>query len=195
MKTFFNIQKKIHSNLKIIRFFIISPILFSLPIIYFSGDAKAGLEFQWNQNTGYKRLKWFQKESNTNFRNTIYFFFRPSDRDTSLLKIDLAIPKTFKTKIKKKNISFCKVKIGGFESRTKCLEDIPVDIEIKNEESSLKRINIYPLSPIPSNKDSYALVLKATNPKRKGLYQFHSYGQPIGKTSSSYLGSWTIVLD
>ena len=195
MKTFFNIPKKIDSNLKIIRFFLIPPILFSLPIIYFSGDAQAGLEFQWNQNTGYKRLKWFQKESNKQFRNTIYFFFRPSDRNSSLLKIDLAIPKTFKTKIKKKNISFCKVKIGGFESRTKCLEDIPADIEIKNEESSLKRINIYPLSPIPSNKDSYAIVLKATNPKRKGLYQFHSYGQPIGKTSSSYLGSWTIVID
>ena len=194
MKTIFNIQKRIHSNLKIFRFFFISPILFSLPIIYFSGDAKAGLEFQWNQNTGYKRLNWFQKESKKHFRNTIYFFLRPSDRDTSLLKIDLTIPKTFKSKIKNKNITLCRVEIGGFNSRTKCLEDIPADIEIQNEES-FKKISIYPFSPIKSNKDSYAIVLKATNPKRQGLYQFHSFGQSIGKTSSSYLGSWTIVID
>jgi len=46
-------------------------------------------------------------------------------------------------------ISLCKVRIGGFESRTKCLEDIPADIEINTDESSLRSINIYPYSPIP----------------------------------------------
>ena len=195
MKLLPKIKKKIVLNLKIFRFFLIAPFLFSLPIIYSTNDAKAGLEFQWDQNDGYKRLKWFQKESKKNFRNKIFFFLRPGDRNSGLLKIDLAIPATFKTNIKNKNISLCKVKIGGFDSRTKCLENIPADIEIKNEESALKRVNIYPFSPIPSNKDSYAIVLKATNPKRPGLYQFHSFGQPTGKSSSSYLGSWTIVID
>ena len=189
------VQKKIDLNSKVLKFLFISPLLFSLPIIPFYEDAKAGLEFQWDQNSGYKRLKWFQKEKSKNFRNTTYFFLRPSDRNSDLLKIDLTVPETFKTKLKPKNISLCKVKVGGFESRTKCLEDIPVDVEIKNEELSFKRINIYPTSPIPSSKDSYAIVLKATNPNRQGLYQFHSYGQSIGKTSSSYLGSWTILID
>jgi len=92
-------------------------------------------------------------------------------------------------------ISLCKVRIGGFENRTKCLEDIPADIEIKTDESDLRSIDIYPYNPIPSNKDSYAIVLKVFNPKRSGLYQFHSYGQPKGKSFSSYLGSWTIVID
>ena len=187
--------KKIAFNFKILRFFLIPTILFSTPFINNIKDVQAGLEFQWDQNSGYKKLKWFQKENKKNFRNTIYFFLRPRDRNTDLLKIDLVIPKTFKTKIKMKNISLCKVNIGGFESRTKCLEDLPVDIEIKNEESLSKMINIYPLSQIPSSKDSYAVVLKVTNPKRSGLYQFHSYGQPTGKPSSSYLGSWTIVID
>ena len=191
----FKIQKKISFNSKILRFLFITPILFSLPISNLVEEARAGLEFQWNQNDGYKRLKWFQKESSLNFRNKIFFFLRPNDRNTALLKIDLAIPETFKTRIKNKNISFCKVKIGGFDSRTKCLEDIPIDLEIKNEESLLKRVIIYPTTPIPSSKDSYAIVLKATNPKRKGLYQFHSYGQPIGESTSSYLGSWTIMID
>ena len=129
------------------------------------------------------------------FRNTIYFFFRPSDRKTDLLKINLAIPKSFKSNLKNEKIRFCKVRIGGFEDRTKCLEDIQADIEIKTEESGLRSINIYPYSPIPTNKDSYAIVLKVINPKKSGLYQFHSYGQPKGKSSSSYLGSWTIVID
>ena len=191
----FKVQKKIDLNLKIFRFLFLAPILFPLPFTNLIGDAKAALEFQWDQDSGYRRLKWFQKESKKNFRNTIYFFFRPSDRNTDLIKIDLAIPETFKTKLKLKNVSFCKVRIGGFESRTKCLENIPADLEIKSDESAIKNLTVYPYKPIPSSKDSYAIVLKAFNPKRSGLYQFHSYGQPKGQPSSNYLGSWTIVID
>ena len=189
------ITKKFNFNLKILRFFIIPTILFSTPFFYYLQDAKAGLEFQWDQDSSFRRLKWFQKENKKRFRNTIYFFLRPSDRRTDLLKINLAIPKTFKSTLKKEKISFCKVRIGGFESRTKCLEDIPADIEINTEESGLRSLDIYPYSPILSNKDNYAIALKIFNPKKSGLYQFHSFGQPKGKSFSNYLGSWTIVID
>ena len=189
------ITKKLTFNFKILRFFIIPTILVSTPFFDNIQNAKAGLEFQWNQDSIYRRLKWFQKENRRKFRNSIYFFFRPSDRRTDLLKINLTIPKTFKSDLKNEKISFCKVKIGGFDSRTKCLEDIPADIEINTDESGLRSLDIYPYSPIPSNKDSYAIVLKVFNPNRTGLYQFHSYGQPKGESSSSYLGSWTIVID
>ncbi len=191
----FKITKKLTLNLEILRFFIIPTILFSTPFFYNIQDAKAGLEFQWDQNDGYRRLKWFQKENKRKFRNKIYFFLRPSDRRTDLLKINLAIPKTFDSTLKNEKISFCKVRIGGFESRTKCLEEIQADIEINTGESGLRSLDIYPYSPIPSNKESYAIVLKVFNPKKSGLYQFHSYGQPKGQSSSSYLGSWTIVID
>jgi len=188
--------KKLALNFKILRFFLIPTILVSTPFFNKLQDAKAGLEFQWDQDSGYRRLKWFQKENRRKFRNTIYFFLRPSDRRTDLLKINLAIPKSFKSTLDKEKISFCKVKIGGFDSRTKCLQDIPADIEINTDESSLRSLNIYPYSPITSDKESYAIVLKKViNPKRSGLYQFHSYGQPKGKSVSSYLGSWTIVID
>ena len=188
--------KKLALNFKILRFFLIPTILVSTPFFNKLQDAKAGLEFQWDQDSGYRRLKWFQKENRRKFRNTIYFFLRPSDRRTDLLKINLAIPKTFKTTLNKEKISLCKVKIGGFDSRTKCLEDLPADIEINTDESSLRSLNIYPYIPIPSDKESYAIVLKKViNPKRTGLYQFHSYGQSKGKSVSSYLGSWTIVID
>ena len=187
--------RKFTLNLKILKLFIIPTILVSTPLFSNIQDAKAGLEFQWNQDSNYRRLKWFQKENKRKFRNKIYFFLRPSDRKTDLLKINLAIPKKFKSTLKNEKISFCKVLIGGFENRTKCLEDIPADIEIKNDDSGLRSIDIYPYSPIPSNKDSYGIVLKVFNPKKSGLYQFHSYGQPKGKSFSTYLGSWTIVID
>ena len=189
------ITKKPTLNLKILRFFIIPTILVSTPFFNNIHGAKAGIEFQWDQDSSFRRLGWYQKENRNKFRNTIYFFFRPSDRKTDLLKINLAIPKTFKSTLKNEKISFCKVKIGGFESRTKCLEDIPADIEINTDESGLRSLDIYPYSPIPYNKASYAIVLKVFNPKKSGLYQFHSFGQPKGKSFSSYLGSWTIVID
>ena len=189
------ITKKLTLNFKILKFFIIPTILVSTPFFNNIQDAKAGLEFQWDQNSSFRRLKWFQKENKRKFRNTIYFFLRPSDRRNDLLKINLAIPKKFKSTLKKEKISFCKVRIGGFENRTKCLEDIKADIEINTDESGLRSLDIYPYSPIPSNKKNYAIVLKVFNPKKSGLYQFHSYGQPKGKSFSSYLGSWTIVID
>ena len=191
----FKITKKLFLNLKVLRFFLIPTILVSTPFFNYIQEAKAGLEFQWEQDSGYRRLKWFQKENKKKFRNTIYFFLRPSDRRTDILKINMAIPKTFKSNLKSEKLSFCKVRIGGFESRTKCLEDIPADIEINTDESGLRSLDIYPYSPIPSNKDSYAIVLKVFNPKKSGLYQFHSFGQPKGESFTSYLGSWTIVID
>ena len=190
------ITKKLTLNLKNLRLFIVPTIL--VPNSFFTNihEAKAGLEFQWDQDSSYRRLKWFQKENRRKFRNTIYFFLRPSDRRTDLLKINLAIPKSFKATLDKEKISLCKVKIGGFDSRTICLEDLPADIEINTDESSLRSLNIYPYSPIPSDKENYAIVLKkVSNPKRSGLYQFHSYGQPKGESVSRYLGSWTIVID
>ena len=193
-----NKKTKKFFNLKIFNFLFISPFLISIPFFSYIEDAKAGLEFQWDQDSTHRKLKWFQKESAKSIRNKTYFFLRPNDRLTNLLKIDLIIPNTYKSTLKNKNISICKVKIGGFEGRTKCLEDIPADIEIENEvsdESSYRRLNIYPYSPIEFSKESYAIVLKSLNPRRSGLYQFHAYGQPAGKTTTRYLGSWTIVID
>ena len=151
--------KKLALNFKILRFFLFPTVLFSIPFFYTVQDTKAGLEFQWDQDSGFKRLKWFQKENKRRFRNTIYFFLRPSDRNSELLKISLAIPKSFKANLKKDKINFCKVRFGGFEDRTKCLEDIAADVEINTDESSLRSIDIYPYIPIPANKKSYAITL------------------------------------
>ena len=89
--------KKLSLKTKILRSFLVPAILVSTPFFSNIQDAKAGLEFQWNQDDSYRRLSWDQKEDKRRFRNTIYFFFRPTDRRSDLLKINLAIPKTFKT--------------------------------------------------------------------------------------------------
>ena len=188
-----NKQKKLILNFKILKLLFFSPLLISIPFYLTNSDVKAGMEFQWDQDSGYRRLKWFQKENKRRFRNTIFFFLRPSDRQAGLLKITLKIPESFDSTLKDK-VSLCKVKIGGFEGRTKCIEDIPADVEINEDNSSL---DIFPYSPIPSNKDSYAIVFKKIfNPNKSGLKQFHSFGQYIQTDSASrYLGSWTIVID
>ena len=156
-------------------------------------NSTKALEFQWDNNTGYKALKYYQRSSRKNSRNKIFLFFRPSDRKTGLLTINIKIPKNFKSTFKPKNITLCKAKIGGFSSRTECLENIPSDIEIDN---NTKRINIYPISPVPSSKDVYAVVFKINNPQKSGLYQFHSFGKSSGVIPvSSYIGSWTVIVD
>ena len=108
--------KKFALNFKILKFFLIPSILVSTTFFNNIQNAKAGMEFQWDQNSGYKRIRYFQKENERRFKNTIYFFLRPSDRKTDLLKINLAIPKTFKVSLNKEKLSLCKVRIGGIEN-------------------------------------------------------------------------------
>ena len=100
--------KKFAFNFKILRFFLIPTVLISTTLFSNNQDVRAGLEFQWEQGTGYRRLKWFQKENKRRFRNTIYFFLRPSDRTSDFLSINLAIPKTFKSTLKNEKINFCR---------------------------------------------------------------------------------------
>ncbi len=171
-------------------------LLFStilLAFIPFKINSINAFEFQWNPNDGYKSLKWHQRTGEKNYKNKIFFFFRPRDRKTGFLSINIKFPKNFKTSLKPENIILCKANYGGYTSRTKCLEDIPSDIVIDQE---TKKLEIYPISPIPSDKDTYAVVFKINNPRKSGLYQFHSFGKSSGPIPvSNYIGSWTITID
>ena len=159
-------------------------------LIPFQLKSAKALEFQWNPSNEYKQLKWYQRTPEKNFKNTIFFFFRPSDRKTGLLSINIKLPKNFKSNLNPKNISLCKANVGGYTSRTKCLRNIPSDIVINKE---TERLEIYPVSPIPSDKDTYAVVFKINNPRRSGLYQFHSFGKSSGPIPvGNYIGSWTV---
>ena len=180
----FNLRKKIN-------YLILSGILVTL--LPFYTNTTNALEFQWNPNDGYKRLRWYQRTGTKNIKNKIFLFLRPSDRKTGLLSININFPDKFKSSIKPKNITLCKANIGGYTSKSKCLNKIPSDIVI-NEDTN--KIEIYPISPVPSNKDTYAVVFKINNPRKSGLYQFHSFGKSSGPIPvSNYIGSWTITID
>ena len=176
---------------KVIKLISISTFLLSLTPI--SLNSSKALEFQWDSNSDYRKLTWHQTNPEKKSRNKIFLFYRPSDRKNGILSINVKIPDNFKSNLKPKNISLCKVNIGGFNSKTKCLKNIPSDIEVNKED---KKVEIYPISPVPSNKDSYAVVFKVINPQRSGLYQFHSFGKSSGPIPiTSYMGSWTIKID
>ena len=162
--------------------------------IYFinPNTVKSALEFQWNNADNFKRLNWYQRDNKKMAKNTVFLFLKKSDRKTGLLKVNVKVPETFFSKIRKEKVSICEVQIGNFTKKTKCLVNTPADIELDKEKNT---INIFPLSPIPASKDNYAIVLKVTNPNRGGLYQFHSFGQSSGNIPVSfYLGSWTLKM-
>ena len=63
--------RKLTLDLKFLRFFIVSAILLLTPFFKNIQDAKAGLEFQWDQDDSYRRLKWFQKENKKGFKRLV----------------------------------------------------------------------------------------------------------------------------
>ena len=185
-------NKKHKLFINFFKYLLLTPLIFSFLQPNNPNILKAGIEFQWEDNQNFKRLKWYQKDNKKSAKNKIFLFLRGSDRKTGLIKVNVRVPDGFISKIKKEKISFCKVQIGGFDKRTKCLVNKPADIELDKEKNTL---NIFPLRPIPSSKDNYAIVLKVTNPNRGGLYQFHSFGQSSGNIPVSfYLGSWTLKM-
>ena len=147
-------------------------------------------EHQWDPEPGYKRLKYYQSSSNRNERSTYYFFLRGKERNEDIEKLTLAIPDYFDSKIKTKKLSLCKVKVGGYTERTRCLENIPSLIEVNDNQTI---INIYPEKPIPFNKDNYAVVMKIFNPRNRGMFQFRALSQNADEIPiSTYLGTWNI---
>jgi len=187
-----NDLKKIMGLKSIIKILFIAKVLTFFVNPSIQNTAIAGLEFQWDNNSEYRRLKWFQKSNRKKAKNTIYLFLRPSDRKTGFIKLNIKIPDNFKSSVKEEKISLCQAKIGGYQARTKCINNIPADIEFNKEKSSL---DIFPLNPLPSSKDTYAVVFKVNNPMRAGLYQFHTFGQSSGQIPVSYyLGSYTLKI-
>ena len=147
-------------------------------------------EHQWDPEPGYKRLKYYQSSSERLERSTYYLFLRGKERKEDIVKLTIAVPDYFEAKIKTKKLSFCKVKVGGYTDRTRCIENIPSKIEVNDKQTS---IQIFPEEPIPLNKDNYAVVMKIFNPRNRGMFQFRAISQKAGDIPiSTYLGTWNI---
>ncbi len=147
-------------------------------------------EYQWDPEPGYKRLKYYQSSSERNERSTYYFFLKGKERKEDIEKLTIAVPDYFEAKIKTKKLSLCKVKVGGYTERTRCIENIPALIEVNNKQTI---IEIFPEEPIPNNKDNYAVVMKIFNPRNRGMFQFRALSQKGGDIPiSTYIGTWNI---
>jgi len=147
-------------------------------------------EYQWYPEEGYKKLRYLQSSSERLERATYYFFLRGKERKADISKLTLRVPDYFEAKIKPEKLSLCKVNIGSYTSRTRCLENVPSEIKINENQTS---IDIYPEKAIPLNKDSYAVVMKIFNPRKRGMFQFQAFSQSVGEIDiSTYLGTWNI---
>ena len=186
-------KKKLLSTFKKVFFIGFSAILLGTGTSILAPKSLASpgfFEYQWDPEPGYKRLKYYQSSSERNERSTYYFFLRGKERKEDIEKLTIAVPDYFKAKIKTKKLSLCKVKIGGYTSRTRCLENIPSLIEVNDKQTT---IEILPDKPIPYNKDNYAVVMKIFNPRKRGMFQFRALSQEAGDIpNSTYLGTWNI---
>ena len=151
-------------------------------------------EYQWDADPDYRKLRYYQSSSEKLGRARYYFFLRGKERKDNTIKLTIKIPDYFDAKIKPEKLSLCKVKLGGFTGRTRCLEKVPSVIEINDKQNS---IEIFPKSPIPKNKENYAISMKIFNPRKGGMYQIQALSQsqqPGEIPISTYLGTWNVTV-
>ena len=175
-------------------FFVgLSAFLFSAGALNVAPKSSASpgfFEYQWYPEEGYKKLRYLQSSSERLERATYYFFLRGKERKADISKLTIRVPDYFEAKIKPQKLSLCRVNIGSYTSRTRCLENVPSDIRINQNQTS---IDISPEKAIPLNKDSYAVVMKIFNPRKRGMFQFQAFSQNVGEIDiSTYLGTWNI---
>ena len=186
-------KKQLFSTFKKGIFIGFSAFLVGTGVLNFAPKSSASpgfFEFQWDRDPDYKQLRFYQSSSERLERAYYYFFLRGKERKADITKLTFRVPDYFDAKIKPKKLNLCKVKIGGYTGRTRCLEDIPSVIEI-NENQTV--IQIFPEKPIPLNKDNYAVVMKIFNPRKIGMFQFQAFSQNVGETDiSTYLGTWNV---
>ncbi len=186
-------KKKLFPNFMKGLFIGFSVFLFGTGASIFAPKSYASpgfFEYQWDPEPGYKRLKYYQSSSERNERSTYYFFLRGKERKEDIVKLTISVPSYFEAKIKTNKLSLCKVKVGGYTERTRCLENIPSQIKVDNKQNI---IEIFPEKPIPYNKDNYAVVMKIFNPRNRGMFQFRALSQTTGDIPiSTYLGTWNI---
>ena len=185
-----------NQSLSIIKkvFFVgFSAFLFSAGALNLAPKSSASpgfFEYQWYPEEGYKKLRYLQSSSERLERATYYFFLRGKERKADISKLTLRVPDYFEAKIKPEKLSLCKVNIGSYTSRTRCLENVPSEIRINENQTT---IDIKPKRAIPLNKDSYAVVMKIFNPRKRGMFQFQAFSQSVGEIDiSTYLGTWNI---
>lgn len=155
-------------------------------------NTPALLEFRWDGSKDYKKLYYVQSSTKQLDRAEYYLMLRPKDRKTAILKLSISVPSYFDARIQPKNLTLCKMKLGGVLSRSRCKEVLPAVFEVNEKQTA---IEVFPDSPIPTG-GTYAVVMNIFNPSSGGMYQFNALAQAPGDVPvAGYLGSWLFDID
>ncbi len=150
------------------------------------------MEFRWDNSKDYRKLYYFQSDTQRLKLSDYYLILKPKDRKTAILKLTVSMPKTFDSKIDPKRVKLCKMSEGGMLKRTRCEKQIPATVEVNAKAGTLE---IFPDTPI-SDKSTVGVYMRIYNPFNMGMYQFNALAQAPGDIPvSSYLGSWLIQID
>jgi hypothetical protein len=150
------------------------------------------LEFRWDNSKDYRKLYFFQSDTQRLKLSDYFLILRPKDRKTAILKLTVSMPKSFDSTIDPKRVKLCVMSEGGMLKRTRCEKQIPATIEVNDK---ARTIEIFPETPI-SDKQTIGVYMRIFNPYNIGMYQFNAMAQAPGDVPiSSYLGSWLIQID
>lgn len=150
------------------------------------------LEFRWDNSKDYRKLYFFQSDTQRLKLSDYYLILKPKDRKTAILKLTVSMPKSFDTTIDPKRVKLCRMSEGGMLKRTRCEKQIPATIEVNAKAGT---IEIFPETPI-SDKYTIGVYMRIFNPFNIGMYQFNALAQAPGDIPvSSYLGSWLIQIE
>ena len=150
------------------------------------------LEFRWDSDSGYRKLYFVQTSQRRGDRSEYFFMLRKKDRKTAILKLSITVPSYFKARIRPKNLTLCKMQLGGMLARSKCKEVLPAVFEVNEKQTA---IEVFPDTPIPTG-GTYAVVMNVFNPSQGGMFQFNALAQAPGDIPvSGYLGSWLVDID
>ena len=150
------------------------------------------LEFRWDSDSGYRKLYFIQTSQRRRERSEYFFMLRKKDRKTAILKLSISVPSYFNARISPKNLTLCKMAMGGMLARSKCKEVLPAVFEVNEKQTA---IEVFPDTPIPIG-GTYAVVMNVFNPSQAGMFQFNAMAQAPGDVPvSGYLGSWLVDID
>jgi hypothetical protein len=150
------------------------------------------MEFRWDNSKDYRKLYYFQSDTQRLKLSDYFLILKPKDRKTAILKLTVSMPKTFDSTIDPKRVKLCKMSEGGMLKRTRCEKEIPATVEVNAKAGTLE---VFPDTPI-SDKSTVGVYMRIYNPFNIGMYQFNALAQAPGDIPvSSYLGSWLIQID
>ena len=150
------------------------------------------MEFRWDNSKDYRKLYFYQSDTQRLKRSDYFLILRPKDRKTAILKLTVSLPKSFDSQIDPKRVKLCRMTEGGMLKRTRCEKEIPATVEVNAKQGT---IEIFPETPV-SDKQTIGVYMRIFNPFNVGMYQFNALAQAPGDIPvSSYLGSWLIQID